>query len=72
MSNDTETYFNVPQPRVISFTLLNQQEYPTALTLNINFNRCLSQLADAFHNPTTLIGPLSVKSGGGIMQGIYD
>jgi len=42
MSNNTELYFNVPQPRPILFTLLYQPDYPTAHTLSINFNRCLS------------------------------
>jgi len=42
MSNNTELYFNIPQARLLFFTLLYQPEYPTAHTLNINFNRCLS------------------------------
>jgi len=42
MSNNTESYFNVPQPILIFFTLLYQPDYPTAHTLSIHFNRCLS------------------------------
>jgi len=36
MSNNTETYSNVQQPRLIFFTLLYQPDYPTAHTLSIN------------------------------------
>jgi len=42
MSNNTEPYFTVPQPRLIFLTPLYQADYPSAHKLSINFNRCLS------------------------------
>jgi hypothetical protein len=35
MSNDTEYYFNVPQPRLIFFNPLYQPDYPTATRLTL-------------------------------------
>jgi len=41
MTNNTETYFNVPQPRLIFFTPLYQPDYLIVHRFSINFNRCL-------------------------------
>ena len=44
VSDNTEIYFNVSEPRLKFLNTFYQSDYPIAHTVSINFSNCLSQI----------------------------